>query len=274
MKGLRPAHTVDLDIICQNLSDLFLSGRRCLREGPLHPPSGILLIAAGIAVAPPFKVIGHVQKIIQRHLMEFQIPHIHDPHIPDSVFIYLPHLLPDPGVWSAVHPFVGNGSPMIVKMVVHSEAALMIPYLLRGQGADIPVIVLAQHAGHALQPFPVLESRRVLITVKVRLHLLVQRQQHGNLPALPLHMPMDQFLLLGDNILEQINVLLHRGLRPQHGRIPLSPHTYGDNVLIFAAALQGVLPIVQESLLIGIKIPLVAVPAALSPNLVPFLAGP
>ena len=86
-------------------------------------------------------------------------------------------------------------------------------------------------------------------------------------------MAADQLSLLSDNILQQVDILLHRGVVSEHGGISLSAHTDGDNVLVFTASLQAVLPVTEQPLLVGIEVPFVAVAGAFAADLVPLLTG-
>ena len=242
IQSLGPAQGVDINILREHLADLLLKPGRSLGECFPGPLPGIFPIAVLIPVTPFVIVVCQCQEITQRHLMELQIPYIDDPCVPDAIFISHAHLLPGLGHGSGIHPFIGDGASMIVKMVIHAPAAFAIPHFRGGQGAHLAEIVLAEHADHTLQFIPVLQTLHLLIPVKICLHLFVQGQKLGHF--FPLHIIGNQRPLLADNIFQQVHILFHGGLLSQHGSIPLSPHPDGDQILIFAAALQSFLPVV------------------------------
>ena len=231
-----------------------------------------------ILAAPFVIIVGQVKELVEADLVALQVAGVEDPHIVDAAVISQAHLLPQEGEGGGGHPLVADGPAVVVHMVVHAPAAAAGfeggGHFRRGEGAHEAVVVLTQHADGVGEALPVLQALHVFIAVEEGLDLLVQRQQPGLILRFGSGVLLDKTLLGGDDVLEVFDVGAQAGVRIQHGGIILAAHADGDQVLIFAGALQAIRPEAGDALPVAHKVPVRAVLAAVPDGMLELFARP
>ena len=162
---------------------------------------------------------------------------------------------------------------MVVQMVIHSVASLVLPHLTGRKCPEMSEIVVAQHADHAVQTIPLIQSGDLLVPIVVLLDLLVDSKHLRRIfPHQPLLLQAaDHPPLRGYDLLQKSHIVLNRASLSQKRRITLSPHADGDHVLIAAALLQGISPVAKKALPVCAEIPGISIRRSLSAHLVPLL---
>ena len=171
------------------------------------------------------------------------------------MFIAGCHLLPYLGQICGIYPFIRNGTAMIIKVIVHTETALMPAHLLIGQTSHVPMIIVAKHKYHAVKLRIVFQSLRILVTVVVRLDLFIKRQHTGHIFKVCINVLTDKLILCLYHISEQIYVIFQRSLFAEDRRVSFSTHTHGYYISKMTVSLQAVTPETCYTLSVRAKIP-------------------
>ena len=117
---LRSSQPVDPRIFSQHIGDLRLT---CIvfyiSPKLLFYPAGEELIRLIFVIrSPALKVISQLHKKGQWKLIRADIPYIGDPQIPYSIIIGHGYLLPYFGKRRRIDPLIGDGTAMIIKMII------------------------------------------------------------------------------------------------------------------------------------------------------------
>ena len=105
---------------------------KSMAELLLHPLMHVGLSGIRAAPAPSVKIVSQIQEIGKRHFLKSEIAHIYDPKLLYAVLICSAHLLPHLGQIGGIDPLKGDRIAMIIKMIIHAEAAGMLPHLFIG----------------------------------------------------------------------------------------------------------------------------------------------
>ena len=166
-----------------------------LSELPVNPLLRILPWRIQIADPPGIIIIRQIEEKGQRILHTEQIPHVHDPKLPDSALVSGSHLFPYLRKIGRVHPFVGNGPAVIIKMVIHTKPAVMLSHMLCGDRAQVAEIVIAKHQCYPVKLLAVHQTFRLIITIIKRLHFLIKCQHSRHLFKIGIHTLTYQLIL-------------------------------------------------------------------------------
>ena len=148
---------------------------------------------------------------------------------------------------------------MIIEVVVHAVTALVIAHFRGRHSTEISVVIVAEHERHAFKFRIALKSRRLLVTIEIRLDFLIEREHSRHLVEVLVDVLFDQAVLRFQDFSQKIDVVLKRRFLAHDGRVRLAAHADGDDVFKLAASDQAVFPELRDALLIRKKIPGVAV---------------
>ncbi|OPZ73983.1 MAG: hypothetical protein BWY82_00905 [Verrucomicrobia bacterium ADurb.Bin474] len=101
------------------------------------------LVFSEFVVGPTFGVPSVGQEKVDGEFHGLEIAHVNHP---EAVGVVLPrevHLLPDLGKRNRVDPFVGAGTPDVVKVVVYSGTSGTFAFFFSGEATDVAPIVIA-----------------------------------------------------------------------------------------------------------------------------------
>ena len=120
-------------------------------------------------------------------------------------------------------------------MIIHPISRRVRHFFWR-KISHMPKIIFTEHENDIIQPIPFPKPPRMRIPIIILLDLFVDCQQHRLDHTVLSAVLCDHFLLVGDNILQNLNVV-RKGICPLHHAIPLTAHTNSNYGFIRAAAL-------------------------------------
>ena len=124
---------------------------------------------------------------------------------------------------------------MIIQMIVHAVSCGMM-FISGREISHVSEIVFAKHEYDILQSFPFPQTRSVLISIIIPLHLLVNGEKHRLDNSVFSSVTGDQFFLIRDDIFQDLYMVGKR-IGTLHDAVPFATHSDGYDGFVVSASL-------------------------------------